>query len=92
MFKQRFHASTSSLKKKILHKFHKLGEVKTENFRDDLIKILRTTVGLDLDPKYILDIHKIPWEARKGPRPVIAKFRTSETKIKIILKRQNDQL
>ncbi|XP_078314714.1 uncharacterized protein LOC144619735 [Crassostrea virginica] len=73
-------------------KFTNWGEGKTENLREDLIKILRTTVGLDLDPTDILEIHRIPGGAQKGPRPVIAKFRNSETKIKIIRKRQNDQL
>ena len=57
-------------------KFLKLEENKKENLRGDLVKILRSTVDLDINSDDILAIHRIPGRDQRGPRPahVIAKF------------------
>ena len=60
--------------------------------RDDLVKILKSTVDLDINPDDILAIHRIPWGDQRGPKPVIAKFKNTETKVKVIRKRQEKQL
>lgn len=74
-------------------KFTNWKENKTEKLREDLIQILKSTVGIELDPHDVLEIHRIPGGgAQNGPRPVIAKFRNSETKIRVIRKRQDAQL
>lgn len=74
-------------------KFTNWKENKTEKLREDLIQILKSTVGIELDPHDVVEIHRIPGGgAQNGPRPVIAKFRNSETKIKVIRKRQDAQL
>ena len=57
-------------------KFLKLEENKKENMRGDLVKILKSTVDLDINSDDILAIHRIPGRDQRGPRPahVIAKF------------------
>ena len=65
-------------------KFLKWQENKKENLRDDLVKILKSTVDLDINPDDILAIHRIPGGDQRGPRPVIAKFKNTETKVKVI--------
>ena len=73
-------------------KFLKWEENKKENLRDDLVKILKLTVDLDINPDDILAIHRTPGGDQRGPRPVIAKFKNTETKVKVIRKRQDEQL
>ena len=60
--------------------------------RDDLVKILKSTVDLDINPDDILAIHRILGRDQRGPKPVIAKFKITETKVKVIRKRQDEQL
>ena len=73
-------------------KFLKWEEKQNENLREDLCKILRESVSIELAPADILAIHRIPGRARDGPRPVIAKFRDPETKVRIIKKRSQEKL
>ena len=67
-------------------------EKQNENLHEDLCKILRESVSIELAPADILAIHRIPGRARDGPRPVIAKFRDPETKVRIIKKRSQEKL
>ena len=73
-------------------KFLKWEEKQNENLREDLCKILHESVSIELAPADILAIHRIPGRARDGPRPVIAKFRDPETKVRIIKKRSQENL
>lgn len=54
--------------------------------------ILKTTVNIDLAPADVIAIHRVPGGARKGQRTVIAKFRDTETKVKVIKNRSQDKL
>ena len=61
-----------------------------ENLREDLCAILKTA-GVTTDPTDILAIHRIPAGSKDGkPRPVIAKFKDTDTKIKIIRNRSKE--
>lgn len=73
-------------------KFLKWEEKQTENLRDDLCHILKSTINIDLAPADVIAIHRVPGGARDGPRPVIAKFRDTETKVKVIKNRSQDKL
>ena len=67
-------------------------ETKDEDLRSDLCTILRKKVGIELDPKDGLAIHRLPNGKLSGPRPVIAKFTSNEIKVKVIKKRSNEDL
>lgn len=73
-------------------KFVNWAEKANENLRHDLCHILKNAINLDLDPTDILEIHRIPNGNQRGPRPVIAKFRNSESKLKIIRNRSNSEI
>ena len=83
---------TSNIRKKSNIKFLRWEEKQNENLREDLCRILKETVNLELPSTDILAIHRIPGRTRDRPRPVIAKFRDPETKIKIIKKRSQEAL
>lgn len=73
-------------------KFMGWKETKDEDLRSDLCTILRKKVGIELDPKDVLAIHRLPNGKLSGPRPVIAKFTSNEIKVKVIKKRSNEDL
>ena len=73
-------------------KFTKWQECPNENHRSDLCKILKETVNVDLDAADILDIHRVPGGETRGSRPVIAKFRNTEVKIKVIKNRSKEEI
>lgn len=60
-----------------------------EDLRSDLIAIMKQTTGVTVEPSDILEIHRIPGEQGRI-RPVIAKLRNSDSKIKIIKHRSKD--
>lgn len=71
-------------------KFTNCQESENENLRSDLCRILKETVNIDLDASDVLAIHRVPGGNRGGPRPVIAKFRDTDTKIRVIKNRYKD--
>ncbi|XP_062599015.1 uncharacterized protein LOC134260484 [Saccostrea cucullata] len=74
-------------------KFTKWNEQENENLRAELCAILKETVNVDLQPTDILAIHRVPGSGGNvGPRPVIAKFRNTETKVMVIKNRSNAEL
>lgn len=73
-------------------KFTNWQESEHENLRSDLCRILKETVNIDLDASDVLAIHRVPGGNRGGPRPVIAKFRDTDTKIKVIKNRSKDEI
>ena len=73
-------------------KFMNWAEKPNENLRNELCRILKNSVDLDLDPNDVLEIHRIPSGHQNGPRPVIAKFRNSDSKIKVIRNRSKSEL
>lgn len=62
-----------------------------ENLREELCSIMRETVNLTIDPTDILAIHRIPGTQGKS-RPVIAKFKDADTKIKVIRNRSKEEV
>ena len=62
-----------------------------ENLRGDLCTIMKETAGVIIDPSDILEIHRIPGEQGKI-RPVIAKFKNTETKVKVIKHRSKAEV
>lgn len=66
-------------------------ESRNEDLRTDLCNILKQKTGIELDPKDVLAIHRLP-HGKQGPRPVIAKFVSSEIKVNVIKKRSNEDL
>lgn len=69
-----------------------MGRKADQNLRDDICHKLKTTVNIDLAPADVIAIHLVQGGAREGPRPVITKFRDTETKVKVIKKRSQDKL
>ena len=67
-------------------------ENKNEDLRTDLCTILRQKAGVELDPRDVLAIHRLPNGRQSGPRPVIAKFASTELKVTVIKKRSNEEL
>lgn len=66
-------------------------EQRQENLREDLSSIMREAAGVTIDPSDILEIHRIPG-AQGKTRPVIAKFRNLEVKVKIIKNRSKEEV
>lgn len=66
-------------------------EQRQENLREDLCSIMREAAGVTIDPSDILEIHRIPG-AQGKTRPVIAKFRNLEVKVKIIKNRSKEEV
>lgn len=58
------------------------------NHKEDLT-IMNQAAGVTIEPNDILEIHRIPGEQGRI-RPVIAKLRNSDSKIKIIKHRSKD--
>lgn len=73
-------------------KFTNWKESEHENLRSDLCRILKETVNIDLDASDVLAIHRVPGGNRGRPRPVIAKFRDTDTKIRVIKNRSKDEI
>ena len=70
---------------KILH----WAEKRNEDLKSDLCAIVKQDTGVELDPRNILAIHRVPHGQRKsGPRPVVVKFINSETRISILRHRK----
>lgn len=68
-------------------KFLQWNETQNENLWDMLCRIMKETVNVDLSPADILAIDRVPGGGRGAPRPVIAKFCNTDTKIRIIKNR-----
>ena len=57
-----------------------------------MCKILKASANVELEPVDILAIHRVPGGMKDGPRPVIAKFRDPETKIRVIKNRSQEKI
>lgn len=73
-------------------KFMNWKENKDENLRMDLCSILKEKAGVVLDPNEVLEIHRLPQGNRGGIRPVIAKFKSTEVKVKVIKNRSKEEI
>lgn len=73
-------------------KFMGWKEQKDENLRMDLCTILKEKAGVALDPNDVLEIHRLPQGNRGGIRPVIAKFKSTEVKVKVIKNRSKEEI
>jgi hypothetical protein len=62
-----------------------------ENLREELCAIMRETVNVTIEPMDILAIHRIPGAQGKS-RPVIAKFRDSDSKVRVIRNRSKGEV
>lgn len=51
------------------------------------IKILKNTINLDCEQRYIIAIHRIPWKVKGKPRSIIVKLSSSELKTSILRKK-----
>lgn len=58
----------------------------------DLCFILKDKVNKVLDPSDVIAIHRLPQGNRGGTRPVNAKFRSTEVKVKVIKHRSKEKL
>lgn len=66
-------------------------ETPHENLREDLCTIMKETVNVTIDRTDILAIHRVPGAQGKS-RPVIAKFKDSETKVRVIRNRSKEEV
>lgn len=62
-----------------------------ENLREELCVIMKEAAKVTIDPADILAIHRIPG-AKGKIRPVIAKFKNSESKITVIRNRSKEEV
>ncbi|KAK3101330.1 hypothetical protein FSP39_002733 [Pinctada imbricata] len=65
-------------------------EKRDEVLRRDFCEIVHSKTGIQVNPRDILAIHRVPKgeKSRPGPRPVIAKFINSESRVAILKHRK----
>lgn len=67
-------------------------EKQVENLRMDLCTILKEKSGVVLDLNDVLEIHRLPQGNRGGIKLVIAKFKSTEVKVKVIKNRSKEEI
>ena len=62
-------------------------ETRGEQLRGDFCKLVQEKADIEINPRDILAIHRVPSQ-KSGPKPVIAKFVNTEIKTAVIKKRK----